>query len=68
MYFMQLEVEIPSFEATLLIASLVDSQEFPVNGGPVYEGIASASGTFEGKTVSGTAWSEQTMRLNAGAS
>ena len=58
-YFMQLEVEIPAFEATLLVRSLVDSQELFTKGGSVYEGVASASGTFEGETVSGTAWNEQ---------
>ncbi|HKR61945.1 MAG TPA: lipocalin-like domain-containing protein [Pyrinomonadaceae bacterium] len=58
-YFMQLEVEIPAFEATLIVRSMVDSQEFYTKGGSVYEGVASASGTFEGETVSGTAWNEQ---------
>lgn len=61
-YFMQLKVELPDFAATLLVSSLVDSQEFPMGTGSVYEGVASATGTFEGKEVTGTAWSEQTMR------
>lgn len=67
-YFMQLKVEIPAFEATLLVSSLVDSQEFPMGEGSVYEGVASATGTFEGESVTGTAWSEQTMRPKASAS
>ena len=62
-YYMELEVEIPAFKATLLVTSLVDSQEFSskIKGGSVYEGVASASGTFEDETVSGTAWNEQTL-------
>lgn len=68
-YFMELKVEIPAFEATLLVSSLVDSQEFPMGeGAAVYEGVAGATGTFEGKEVSGTAWSEQTMRPKESAS
>jgi len=66
-YFMQLKVEIPAFEATLFVSSLVDSQEFPVQGAPVYEGVARAVGTFEGEEVSGTAWNEQTMQPKASA-
>ena len=63
-YFMQVKVEIPAFGATLLVSSLVDSQEFTFarGEGAVYEGIAGAMGTFEGEGVAGTAWSEQTMR------
>ncbi len=61
-FFMQLQVDIPSFDATIVVTSLVDSQEFPVAGSPVYEGIASASGTFEGRQVSGSAWNEQALR------
>lgn len=61
-YFMEIEVEIPAFEATFIVKSLVDAQEFPLPLGSVYEGVASALGTFEGVGVSGTAWSEQTLR------
>lgn len=67
-YFMQIKVEIPDFEATLLVSSLVDSQEFPMGEAAVYEGVAGATGTFEGESVTGTAWSEQTMRPKASAS
>lgn len=59
---MQLQVDIPSFDATIVVTSLVDSQEFPAVGSPVYEGVASASGTFEGRQVSGSAWNEQALR------
>jgi predicted secreted hydrolase len=60
-YFMQFEIKIPAFAATLNISTLVDPQEFPPAGpvGAVYEGVAAATGTFAGKPVSGTAWNEQ---------
>jgi predicted secreted hydrolase len=61
-FFMQLRVEIPSFDATFIVTSLMDAQEFPFHGGSaVYEGVARAEGTFEGRPVSGTAWSEQAL-------
>ena len=66
-YFMEIEVEIPAFEATLTVKSLLDPQEFPLPVGAVYEGVASAEGTFEGVGVSGTAWSEQTLNEPTGA-
>ncbi|MDB5929108.1 MAG: secreted hydrolase-like protein [Polaromonas sp.] len=58
---MQFLIEIPSFNASLTVTSLMDSQEFPVPTRPTYEGVASVTGTFEGKTVSGTAWNEQSV-------
>jgi len=58
-YFMELLVEIPSFGASITVKSLMDAQEF--RGGPVYEGVASATGTFEGVPVTGDAWSEQAL-------
>lgn len=60
-YFMQFEIKIPAFAATLNISTLVDPQEFPPAGpvGAIYEGVAAATGTFAGKPVSGTAWNEQ---------
>jgi hypothetical protein len=64
---MEIEVEIPAFEATLTVKSLLDPQEFPLPVGAVYEGVASAWGTFEGEGVSGTAWSEQTLNEPVGA-
>jgi hypothetical protein len=60
-FFMQLMVEIPSFDAKFTVTSLVDSQEFPTIGMPVYEGVASTVGTFKGIAVSGTAWNEQAL-------
>jgi predicted secreted hydrolase len=61
MYYLTLLVTIPQFDACLTVTSLVDAQEFPVPGNPVYEGVASASGTFQGYAVSGTAWNEQAL-------
>lgn len=60
-YFTRLKVEIPAFEAVLEVMSLVPAQEFPVAGSPIYEGVAGAVGTFEGKHVQGTAWNEQAL-------
>lgn len=60
-YFMELDVTIPSVGATLTVTSLIDSQEFYLPVGSVYEGVASVSGTFQGKEVSGTAWNEQAL-------
>ena len=60
-YFLSLVVDIPQFKATITVTSLVDGQEFPVPGNPVYEGVASAAGTFDGYAVSGTAWNEQAL-------
>ncbi len=34
-YFMKFRIEIPSFDADLVVESLMDSQEFPVAGSPV---------------------------------
>ena len=58
-YFMQVQVSIPSLNALITVTNLMDAQEFPILGSPVYEGVASALGTFDGQPVSGTAWSEQ---------
>jgi len=60
-YFMELFVEIPAFDATFSVTSLMDSQEFPAAGRPVYEGVAKSVGTFRGAAVSGTAWNEQAL-------
>lgn len=57
-YFMRWRVEIPSFNARYEVDSLLDAQEFP-GATPIYEGVAMASGTFEGRPVIGTAWNEQ---------
>jgi Lipocalin-like domain len=63
-YYMEFQVDLPSFNAAITVTSLMDSQEFVSKLGPfliseVYEGVASASGTFMGQDVTGTAWNEQ---------
>jgi predicted secreted hydrolase len=62
-YFMRWRVEIPSFGASYDVTSLMDAQEFP-GATPVYEGVAIAAGTFEGKPAIGTAWNEQDTSAN----
>lgn len=67
-YFMELEVTmergiIPWWpDAKLTVTSLIESQEFALNPGSVYEGVARAVGVFNGQPVTGTAWNEQTAR------
>ena len=61
-YFMQLKIEIPAFNAILDVSSLVDFQEFVIHESlqnSIYEGVAIAKGSFDGKNVQGTAWIEQ---------
>jgi predicted secreted hydrolase len=60
-FFLELRVEIPSFNANIVVTSLMDAQEFPTAGAPVYEGVAAAVGTFQGRAVTGTAWNEQAL-------
>ena len=62
-YFLNFTVEIPDFNASFSVTSLVDNQLFIYPGGKVetYEGVAWATGTFEGMTVSGTAWIEEAV-------
>jgi predicted secreted hydrolase len=60
-YFMQLKVEMPTFDSTIIVESLIDAQEFPGTSAAVYEGIASAKGTFQGLPVTATAWNEQAL-------
>ncbi|MDI1289291.1 MAG: lipocalin-like domain-containing protein [bacterium] len=62
-YFTQFKVEIPQFGAEIVVSTLMDSQEFPSPnaGGSVYEGVATAKGTFQGAEVAGKAWIEQTF-------
>lgn len=59
LFFLQFEVAIPAFNAALTVTSLVADQVFPSSGHEVYEGVATATGTFAGVPVSGTAWNEQ---------
>jgi predicted secreted hydrolase len=56
-YFLQFRVEIPDFNAILLVTSLMPNQAFL----RAYEGVAEARGTFEFRDVTGTAWNEQAL-------
>ena len=60
-FFLQFHVEIPSFNASLIVDTPVAAQEFPLPGNAVYEGVATVSGTFQFASVSGTAWNEQAL-------
>ncbi len=61
-YFTEFKLEIPFYGAVLTVSSLVDGQEFSTGpGNGIYEGIATASGTFLGQPASGTAWNEQAL-------
>ena len=59
-YFLQYDVQIGDF-ATLTFKSLLPDQEFVLDTGSVYEGVASATGTFQGRAVRGTGWIEQAI-------
>ena len=58
-YFVEVEVKLDLLGATLLVTTLVDSQEFP-GSSSIYEGVGRVSGTFNNQQVTGTAWLEQT--------
>jgi hypothetical protein len=60
-YFLQFLVEIPAFNASIVVNAPVDAQEFALANGGVYEGVAMASGTFQFQSVTGTAWNEQAL-------
>lgn len=61
-YFTAFTIEIKEFGASLVVASLIDNQEFVLSKSHgIYEGVAAASGTFLGRPVSGTAWNEQAL-------
>ncbi len=58
-YFLQFQVDIPSFHASIVVTSLFDDQEFSFPSASIYEGVAEASGTFRHENVTGTAWIEE---------
>ncbi len=58
-YAQQFRVQIPSFDADIVVTVRLQDQEFAITGSPVYEGTAGAEGRFLGETVSGDAWIEQ---------
>jgi predicted secreted hydrolase len=57
-YFTKWKVEIPARNATFEVTSLLPGQAFEQKV-QVYEGVAEAVGTWQGKPVRGTAWIEQ---------
>jgi predicted secreted hydrolase len=59
-YFTKLRVKIPDFDANMVATSLVKSQEFP-GAAPVYEGVATAKGTFAKRPTTAQAWIEETF-------
>ena len=59
-YFLEYEVKIGDF-GDLTFKSLLPDQEFVLNPGSVYEGVAGVTGTFQGAAVSGTGWIEQAI-------
>jgi len=67
-YFPVVQVDMPSFNASFVVKSLIDAQEFPLGNSGVYEGVASASGTFEGQSTSGPGWNEQALKGSAALS
>ena len=62
-YFMEFDLAIPDFNASLHLTTLMEDQEFysavPPKLNPVYEGAAAMSGFFEDTAVDGEAWNEQ---------
>jgi len=62
-YCLTMLVEIPDCRASLTIESRFADQEFAA--GPVYEGVAWVTGTWEGQDVSGTGWIEQVLQKPA---
>lgn len=58
-YAQQFRVEIPSFQADVVVTARLQDQEFAITGTPVYEGIAAAEGTMLAARVTGDAWIEQ---------
>ncbi|MBF0554711.1 MAG: hypothetical protein HQK96_09195 [Nitrospirae bacterium] len=57
-YHTKLQIDIPSFNTSLIVTAMMDSQEIPFyqRNGSIYDGVASASGNFNGLLVSGAAW------------
>ena len=58
-YAQQFRVEIPSFDADLVVTTRLQDQEFAIPGASIYEGTAGVEGSLLGDDVSGDAWIEQ---------
>ncbi|SHJ61134.1 Predicted secreted hydrolase [Reichenbachiella agariperforans] len=68
-YFMEFSLAIENKEfdihTTLNIVTLMDDQVFTnALSAPIYEGVASCSGTYNGTAVQGAAWIEQNIKKN----
>jgi predicted secreted hydrolase len=59
-YFMNLNIDIPTFNAQITATSSMPSQEFP-GAVSVYEGVGTAKGTFQGTPTTAEAWIEETF-------
>jgi predicted secreted hydrolase len=66
-YCLTMEIAIEEPAARLIVTSLLADQEFEIQQSPIYEGIASVSGTFAGETVTGPGWLEQKIKLGGKA-
>jgi predicted secreted hydrolase len=60
-YFTKFRVQIPDFAVDVVVTTLMNDQEFSIPQQPVYEGVGTAEGTFQGKSVTGNAWIEQAL-------
>jgi predicted secreted hydrolase len=52
-------VEIPQFDASVMLTSLMGDQQFRIPR--LYEGVARVQGSFGGRPVTGTGWIEQVI-------
>lgn len=59
-YFMELQVTLAD-RSHFTVTSLIEPQEFFAPGSYVYEGVASVTGSFRGRNVTGTGWNEQAL-------
>lgn len=58
-YAQEFRVQIPSFDADIVVTTRIQDQEFVLPAASIYEGTANPVGTMLGKKVGGDAWIEQ---------
>ncbi|MBL8649151.1 MAG: hypothetical protein JNL35_01955 [Sphingopyxis sp.] len=58
-FYLDFLLEIAEFDASISVTTSMPDQAFDAFGSYVYEGVATAAGTFQGEPVTGTAWNEQ---------
>lgn len=58
-YAQEFRVQIPSFDADIVVSTRIQDQEFVLPAASIYEGTANPVGTMLGKKVTGDAWIEQ---------